>query len=186
MFQTGRIAARPSGMNAGNNIAFLQQAQAGRVGGFNPFAQAAPSQRTAPPPFGGQFGQQDIGTVLQQFSQPYGASPFGAIAQSSPAQAQRAATFMTQYRQPTSMFQTTQALPATQAPSSRQAQLMAQEAAMRQAVSAAPAGGGMTLGGGPRNFGMTQSPQGMNSQNNMAFLRQAQASSLQGFNPFAR
>ena len=85
MFQTGRIAARPQGMNSGNNMAFLQKAQSGYGGGFNPFAQATPSRpsmpqgfgagmyatpsQRSPMPFGGQFGQQDMGAILQQFSQ---------------------------------------------------------------------------------------------------------------------
>jgi hypothetical protein len=85
MFQTGRIAARPQGMNSGNNMAFLQKAQSGYGGGFNPFAPATASRpsmpqnfgasmyatpmQRAPMPPGGQFGQQDIGAMLQQFSQ---------------------------------------------------------------------------------------------------------------------
>ena len=80
-------------MNAGNNMAFLQQAQGRRAGGFNPFAPATASRPSAPQNFGasmyatpmqrapmppgGQFGQQDMGALLQQFSQPYGGAMGG-------------------------------------------------------------------------------------------------------------
>ena len=60
-----------------------------------------------------------------------------------------------------------------------------QYGAQQQAMSQGATGGGMTMGGGPRGAGMTPSPQGMNAQNNMAFLQQARASRPAGFNPFA-
>lgn len=220
MFQTGRIAARPPGVRV-NDKNIMRQVMQSRGMQFNPFAAAAPATMYAAPsnyqmmPFGG-YNNSNIGPLLQQFSQPYGPSPFGAIPQASPQQAQSATAFMNQYRSPQpapmpapaaapqprpsaipqasaqqaqsatafiNQYRNPQQAASAVAPqgipssasTSRQAQLMAQEAAMRGSISSAPAGGGMTLGGGPRNFGMTPSPQGMNAQNNMAFLQQAQA-----------
>ncbi len=112
MFQTGRIAARPQGMNAGNNMAFLQQAQSGYGGGFNPFAQATPSRPSMAQGFGAgmyatpaqrapmQSGQQDIGALLQQFSQMggmfggMGPAPFQRNQQQMAAQMQQFGTPM--------------------------------------------------------------------------------------------
>lgn len=198
MFQTGRIANRARGAN-------LQQARmAARQPSYNPFAQQ-PQQTMSLTGGGASFAQQSPAAAMQsmmgQMQRPQQASLYGipnevlgaAVGQMANPFANRMSEIQRQFpqnaaiAQPMSLeqgqsdyAQHQRAMFNPSAQDQQRLQMAAQEQAMQNSMSS-----GISLGGAGFS-GITQSPQGMNAQNNMALLQQARASRPTGFNPFAR